>query len=176
MTWLTAIVLIGLACFTAYLRYRVDKLQEALLAQEKQLATQQATLASHTGMLASHKDILDAHKDLLASYKDTLNGLKAEISVWPAPPEAAESLTNEDDASVSVTVQRSKMAEEKARFEREVQEKNKNMDWYEKEFSIALDALLELFLHVPRPVREAIISAMPNSVIKKGFKRLSDEC
>ncbi len=67
------------------------------------------------------------------------------------------------------------MAEEKARFEKEVKVKTKSIEWYEKEFSIGLDALLELFFHIPLGVRESIISEMPNSVIKKGFKRLSDK-
>jgi hypothetical protein len=55
-----------------------------------------------------------------------------------------------------------------------VYQKNKTIDWYEKEFSIGLDALLELFLHLPHRIQQRIIAKMPQSVIKKGFKRLSD--
>lgn len=163
MEWINAIVLMGLVVFVVYQKNQIRKLQ-------KDLTSQKNALAAHKDMLSSQKAILISQKDLLASHKDTLDEVKANLSAGASVASDVEVPTKREDLEVQ---QRNDMAEEKAKFEKEVQERRKTMDWYEKEFSIALDALLELFLHVPHRIQQAIIATMPNSIIKKGFKRLS---
>lgn len=158
MEWVNAVVLIGLVFFVVIQNRHVRTL-------EKDLALQKEKLTLQDGMLATHRDILASQK-----------GVPASAMVYPdipAPKQPTDE-TKVTDKAIEKK-QREDMAEEKARFEKEVKVKTKSIEWYEKEFSIGLDALLELFFHIPLGVRESIISKMPNSVIKKGFKRLSDK-
>jgi hypothetical protein len=171
MEWINAAVLVGLIVVALLQNNKIKTLQKALSSQQSKLDAQQTALAFQKDMLFSQKEILASQKDLLTSYKDALDGLKADIAVGPTV-QPQDEVTPTDDGLTATN--REGMAAEKAKFEKEVQEKKKSMDWYEKEFSIGLDALLELFLHVPHRVQENIIANMPDSVIKKGFKRVSD--
>ena len=172
MEWINATLLVGLVVFVVYQRNKIGALKKNLSSLEDKLNDHESLLASHKDMLFSQKEILSSQKDLLASYKDTLDDVKSNLSGDTPSQSVVEIATQDDDVEITP---REDMVEEKARFEKEVQEKKKNMDWYEKEFNIALDTLLELFLHIPRRIQEPIIAKMPNSVIKKGFKRLSNK-
>lgn len=170
MEWINAAVLVGLVVFAVYQRNKIGALEKTLVSQKEKLNAHESMLASHKDMLFSQKEILSSQKDLLTSYKGSLDDVKSNLSGHAPSQPVVEIAAQDDEVECK---HRKDMAEEKAKFEKEVQEKNKTMDWYEKEFSIGLDALLELFLHVPRRTRQAIIAKMPPSVIKKGFKRLS---
>jgi hypothetical protein len=172
MEWINATLLVGLVVFAVYQRNKIGALGKNLSSLKDKLNAHESLLASHKDMLFSQKEILSSQKDLLTSYKDTLDDVKSNLS-GDAPSQSVVEIAAQDD-EVEIRP-REDMIEEKARFGREVQEKTKNMDWYEKEFTIALDTLLELFLHIPQRIREPIITKMPNSVIKKGFKRLSNK-
>jgi len=164
MEWVNAVVIIAVLVMALHQRKRVKALEKTLAVQKEQLATQ-------ANMLTAHKDMLASQKEVLASYRDLVYETKPPV-YRDTPEEPAEGAkTTQEEIRFR---KRQEMAEEKSKFEREVQERTKTMEWYEKEFAIGLDVLLELFLHVPLRVREAIIGKMPNSVIKKGFKRLSD--
>ncbi len=172
MQWVNALVLIGLLVFVWQQKKRLKRLEENLPLRKGKLPSQVDISPLHKDMLASYRALLASEKEILASHKKILDSLMAYRDI-PTPRES----TGEEmvaDGTVQLK-QRKDMAEEKFRFEKEVQEKTKTVDWYEKEFSIALDALLELFLHVAPGVREAIIGKMPSSVIKKGFQRLSEK-
>jgi len=171
MEWINAAVLVGLIVSAVYQKNKIRTLEKTLSSQQEKLDVQKSMLASHKDMLLTQKEILSSQKDLLTSYKDALNDVKAGLAVDPPLQTRIEVTTANDGIAFK---NREDMAEEKVRFEKEVQEKKKSMDWYEKEFSIGLDALLELFVHVPHRIQQTIIAKMPNSVIKKGFKRLSD--
>ena len=136
-------------------------------------------MASHKEILASYREILASHREILASEKEILDSHKAmleSVKSYGGIPTPAESAGGPGVGHEGVHLRkRQEMAEEKSRFEKEVQERTKTMEWYDKEFSVALDALLELFLYVPPHARDSIISKMPNSVIKKGFQRLSEK-
>lgn len=170
MEWINAAVLVGLVVFAVYQKNRIRALEKTLASQKEKLEVQESMLASHKDMLFSQKEILSSQKDLLTSYKDALDDVKAGLAVDTTAQPKIEITAKDDGVAFK---NREDMAEEKAKFEKEVQEKKKSMDWYEKEFAVGLDALLELFLYVPPRIQQAIIAKMPNSVIKKGFKRLS---
>ncbi|MGD8513445.1 MAG: hypothetical protein PVG85_05805 [Deltaproteobacteria bacterium] len=172
MEWVNAVVLIGLLVFTLQQKRRLKGLEENLPLRKSKPGSQADMLALHKDILASYREVLAAEKDILASLKEMVDNVKAYRD-GPTPRERK----GEDSVTEGAVEQkqRKERAEEKSRFEKEVQERAKTIDWYEKEFSVGLDALLELFLHVPLGVRESIISRMPNSVIKKGFQRLSDK-
>ncbi len=163
MEWINAAVLIVVIVFTLHHKKKIKALGDDVALQKEKLASQ-------ANMLASQKDTLASQKDLLTSYKDALDSLKASPAVGEPAQPGVEAKSKEDDIELR---QRDNMAEEKARFEKDVQERTKTMEWYEKEFSIGLHAILELFLHVPIGTQRSIIAKMPDSVIKKGFKRLS---
>jgi len=158
MEWVNAVILIGLLVFALQQNKRLKRLEEDLPLRK--------------GKLASQGDMMALHKDILASYKEILGSIKAYGGIAAPGESIGEPRVTDETAHLK---QRKEMAEEKSRFEKQVQERTKTIDWYEKEFSVALDALLELFLYVPLGVRESIISKMPNSVIKKGFQRLSEK-
>jgi uncharacterized coiled-coil protein SlyX len=162
MEWVNAVVVIAVLLMALHQKKRIKALEKTLAVQKEQLAAQAETLAAH-------KEILASQKAVLASYRELAGGTKPPVSFDVEGEEVQEVKTSED---VRLRM-RQEMAEEKSRFEKEVQEKKKTMDWYEKEFAIGLDTVLELYLHLPFRVRESIIGKMPNSVIKKGFKRLS---
>jgi len=164
MEWVNAVVVIAVLLMALHQKKRVKALEKTLALQKEQLASQ-------ANVLAAHKDMLASQREVLASYRDLVDDTKPPIDreIQEEPTEGAK--TTEEEIRFR---KRQEMAEEKSKFEREVQERTKTMEWYEKEFSVGLDALLELFLHVPLRVRESIIRKMPNSVLKKGFKRLSD--
>ncbi|MDY6953036.1 MAG: hypothetical protein SWE60_16125 [Thermodesulfobacteriota bacterium] len=164
MEWINAVVIIAVLLMALHQKKRVKALEKTLAVQKEQLASQ-------ANMMAAHKDMLASQKEALATYRDLLDNTTPPMAgdVHEEPRERGK--TTEEE---SLYRKRQEMTEEKSRFEREVRERTKTMEWFEKEFSIGLDALLELFLHVPLRVRESIIRKMPNSVIKKGFKRLSD--
>jgi len=164
MEWVNAVVVIAVLLMALHQKKRVK-------AMEKTLAVQKEQLASQANMLAVHKDMLASQREVLASYRDLV--VDTEPPVDRDIPEEPTGGAKTTDEEVRFR-KRQEMAEEKSKFEREVQERTKTMEWYEKEFSIGLDALLELFLHVPLRVRESIIRKMAPSVIRKGFKRLSD--
>jgi uncharacterized coiled-coil protein SlyX len=164
MEWVNAVLVIAVLLIALYQRKRVKALEENLALQKDQLASQ-------ANVLASHKDILASQREILASYRDLLSGAKPHLD--PGAQEEPGKVATPAEGDVLLR-KRQEMTEEKSRFEKEVQERTKTMEWYDKEFSIGLDALLELFLHVPLRVRESIIGKMPPSVMKKGFKRLSD--
>jgi len=155
--WLNLVVLIGLVGLALYQKNRTRMLEKEIASLKERLTTLSTTL--------------DSQKEFLSLYKNWGTGPKGDL-VAPAPPEVQQAapVANKDVEQK----RRQHMEEEKSRFQREVQEKKKGMDWYEKEFSVGLDALLELFLHVPPHRQQAIIAKMPSSVIKKGFKRISD--
>jgi hypothetical protein len=163
MEWINAAVLIVVIVFALHHKKKIKALEDDVALHKEKLALQ-------ANMLALQKDTLASQKDLLTSYKDALDSLKAKLPVGERSQPEVEAKTEEDDIEL---IQRDDMAEEKARFEKEVQERTKTMEWYEKEFSIGLHAILELFLHVPLRIQKSIIAKMPDSVIKKGFKRLS---
>ena len=172
MEWVNAVVIIGLLVFALQQRKRLKGLEENLPLRKGKLVSQADMLALHKDLLSSYREVLATEKDILASLKEMLDSVKAYRDVaTPREPRGEDSAT---EGAVELK-QRKERAEEKSRFEKEVQERVKTIDWYEKEFSVGLDALLELFLHVPLGVRESIISKMPHSVIKKGFQRLSDK-
>ncbi|MDY6836803.1 MAG: hypothetical protein SWH78_02410 [Thermodesulfobacteriota bacterium] len=164
MEWVNAVVIIAVLLMALHQKKRVAALEKTLAVQKEQLASQ-AT------MMAAHKDMLASQKEALATYRDLMHDTRPPIDrdIQEAPADGPR--TTGEETRIR---KRQEMAEEKSKFEREVQERTKTMDWYEKEFSVGLAALLELLLHVPIAVRESIIGKMPNSVIKKGFKRLSD--
>jgi hypothetical protein len=172
MEWINAAILVGLVLFAVYQKNKIRSLEKALLSQKEILDSQGAMLASHKDMIFSQKEMLSSQKDLLTSYKDALDDVKAGLPVNSPVQPKIEVQAKDDDLARK---QREDTAEEKVKFEKEVQQKKKNMDWYEKEFTIALDTLLELFLHIPHRIQQPIIAKMPNSVIKKGFKRLSNK-
>ena len=179
MEWVNAVVLIGLLVFALQQRKRLKRLEEDLPLRKGKLPSQgdmmpshKEILASYREILASHREILASEKEILASHKEILGSIKAYGGIsTPGESIGGPGVTDE----TLHLKQRKEMAEEKSKFEKQVQERTKTIDWYEKEFSVALDALLELFLYVPLDVRESIISKMPNSVIKKGFQRLSEK-
>jgi hypothetical protein len=120
-------------------------------------------MALHKDILASYREVLASEKEILASHKEILGRVKAYGSISTPGESIGEPRVTDETVRLK---QRKEMAEEKSRFEKQVQERTKTIDWYEKEFSVAL---------VPLGVRESIISKMPNSVIKKGFQRLSEK-
>jgi hypothetical protein len=155
--WLNLVVLIGLVGLALYQKNRNRMLGKEIASLNERLTTLSTTL--------------DAQKELLALYRNWLIGTKADVVVSaPAEAQQAAPAANKDVEQK----RREHMKEEKSKFQKEVQEKTKGVDWYEKEFSVGLDALLELFLDVPPNRQQEIIAKMPSSVIKKGFKRLSD--
>ena len=158
MEWINTILLLVLIVFFLYEKKRLKTLEEDLAFQNNRLGAQ-------ADILASHRDILSSHKHLLDSVKAYL-----DVPI----PERLRGAVKITEGGIELKQQK-KIAEEKFRFEREVQERTKTIDWYEKEFSVGLDALLQLLLYVPRTVQESIIGKMPNSVMKKGFKRLSEK-
>jgi hypothetical protein len=172
MEWVKALVLIGLLVFVLQQKKRLKRLEENLPLRKGKLSSQVDMSPLHKDMLASYKTLLASEKEILASHKKILDSVKAYRDI--PMPRASMGEDSVPDETIQLK-QRKDMAEEKSRFEKEVQEKTKTIDWYEKEFSVALDALLELFLHVPLGVQESIINKMPNSVIKKGFQRLSEK-
>lgn len=171
MAWINAVALIGLIVFAVYQKNKIRTLEKALSAQQEKLDIQESRLASHKDMLLSQKEIFSSQNALLTSYKETLDNVKNGLGTAPSFKPTVEVAAADDGIAPN---NREDMQEEKARFEKEVQEKKKSIDWYEKEFSIGLDTLLELFLHVPRGIQQKIIADMPDSMIKKGFKRLSN--
>jgi hypothetical protein len=172
MEWVNAVVLIGLLVFALQQKKRLKRLEGDLPLRKGKLASQGDMMALHKDILASYREVLASEKEILASHKEILGSIKAYGGI-PTPGESIGG-PGVTDETVHLR-QRKEMAEEKSKFEKQVQERTKTIDWYEKEFSVALDALLELFLYVPLGVRESIISKMPNSVIKKGFQRLSEK-
>ncbi|MDY6989857.1 MAG: hypothetical protein SWQ30_17585 [Thermodesulfobacteriota bacterium] len=164
MEWVNAVVVIAVLLLALHQKKRVKALEKTLAVQKEQVASQANMLAAHKEMLASQREVLASYRDLVVDTEPPIDRDREE-----EPTEEAK--TAEQDIRKR---KRQEMAEEKAKFEREVRERTKTAEWYEKEFSIGLDALLELFLHVPLRVRESIIRKMSPSVIKKGFKRLSD--
>ena len=172
MEWVNAVVLIGLLVFALQQRKRLKRLEEDLPLRKGKLASQGDMMALHKDILASYREVLASEKEILASHKEILGSIKAYGGI--STPGESIGVPRVTDETVHIK-QRKEMAEEKSKFEKQVQERTKTIDWYEKEFSVALDALLELFLYVPLDVRESIISKMPNSVIKKGFQRLSEK-
>jgi hypothetical protein len=172
MEWVNAVVLIGLLVFALQQKKRLKRLEEDLPLRKGKLASQGDMMALHKDILASYRGVLASEKEILASHKEILGSVKAYGGI-PTPGESIGG-PRVTDETVHLK-QREEMAEEKSKFEKQVQERTKTIDWYEKEFSVALDTLLELFLYVPLGVRESIISKMPNSVIKKGFQRLSEK-
>ena len=172
MEWVNAVVLIGLLVFALQQKKRLKRLEEDLPLRKGKLASQGDMMTLHKDILASYREVLASEKEILASHKEILGSVKAYGAI-PTPGESIGGPRVTDE--VVHLRQRKEMAEEKSKFEKQVQERTKTIDWYEKEFSVALDALLELFLYVPLGVRESIIGKMPNSVIKKGFQRLSEK-
>jgi hypothetical protein len=170
MAWINAVALIGLIVFAVYQKNKIRTLEKTLSAQQEKLDIQESRLASHKDMLLSQKEIFSSQNALLTSYKETLDNVKNSLGTTPSLKPTVEVPAADDGIAPN---NREGMQEEKARFEKEVQEKKKSIDWYEKEFSIGLDTLLELFLYVPRGIQQKIIADMPDSIIKKGFKRLS---
>ena len=172
MEWVNAVVLIGLLVFALQQKKRLKRLEGDLPLRKGKLASQGDMMALHKDILASYREVLASEKEILASHKEILGSIKAYGGI--STPGESIGVPRVTDETVHIK-QRKEMAEEKSKFEKQVQERTKTIDWYEKEFSVALDALLELFLYVPLGVRESIISKMPNSVIKKGFQRLSEK-
>jgi len=158
MEWINTILLIVLVVFSLYEKRRLKALEKDVVLQENRLGSQADILASHRDILTSHKHVLDSVKVYL------------DVPI----PERLRGAVKITEGGIELKQQK-KIAEEKSRFEKEVRERTKTIDWYEKEFSIGLDALLELLLYVPLTVQESIISKMPNSVMKKGFKKLSEK-
>ena len=171
MEWINAKVLVGLIVFVVYQKNKISALEKTLSAQREKLDAQKSMLVSHKDMLFSQKEILSTQKDLLISYKDALDDVKANIAIHGSFKPVVDTAPQEDNVEFK---QRGEIKEEKAKFQKELQEKKKTIEWYEKEFLIGLDALLELFLHLPLSIRQKVIKKMPASVLKKGFKRLSD--
>jgi hypothetical protein len=113
-------------------------------------------------MLLSFKEILEAQKALLAAYKDRLDGVVSQPVIASRPLEQiVPSPVLRDEESEQK--KREILAAEKTEFEKDVQEKKKNMDWYEKEFRIALSALFD------RPLP-------PYSSRQAGGDHLQDAC
>ena len=165
MEWVNTVLLVVLVVFALYEKGRVKAL-------EKALAFQRNKLCSQADILASQRDVMALQKDILASHQHALDTVLAKLDI-PIPERTGGEAKIKKEA---IELKRRKaMAEEKSKFEREVEGRTKTLDWYEKEFSVGLDALLELLLNVPLGTQESIISKMPNSVIRKGFKRLSDK-
>jgi hypothetical protein len=159
MEWIIfAALFIVLLFFAFHQRKELKALEEDLAAQRDRLATQANKLASQDSMLTSHQEALDN----IRYYLD------------PDTREIPGSGTDTSEEMIFLR-KRQEMDEEKRHFQEEVRKKAKTLEWYEKEFSIGLDALLELFLHIPLTVRESIIAKMPDSIVKKGFKRLSEK-
>ena len=172
MEWVNAVVLIGLLVFALQQKKRLKGLEENLPLRKSKPESQTDMWALHKDILASYKEVLASEKDILASLKEMVAHVTPEgEGATPSEPKGEDKVT----AGAVEQKQRKERAEEKSRFEKEVQERVKTIEWYEKEFAVGLDALLELFLHVPLGDRESIISKMPHSVIKKGFQRLSDK-
>jgi len=164
MEWVNAVVVIAVLLMALHQKKRVKALEKTLAVQKEQVASQ-------ANMLAVHKDMLASQREVLASYRELVVDTEPPTDRDREEEPTAGAKTADEEIKLR---KRKEMAEEKSKFQKEVQERTKTMEWYEKEFSIGLDALLELFLHVPLRVRESIIGKMAPSVIRKGFKRLSD--
>ena len=165
MEWFNTTILIALVVYVLYQRKEITALTKDLIAQKERLTSQD-------NILASGKDMLMSGRDILASQKEVLDSLKEYIELHiPKHPWGGDKVVEE---GVQLRQQR-EIAEETSRFEKEVRTKTKTLEWYEKEFSVGLNAMFQLLQFVPLGMREKIIGKMPNSVIKKGVKRLSDK-
>lgn len=171
MEWINAVFLIVLVILLVQQRQQVTALERHLNVHTDRMTMKIDGLSVQGELAGPLESVLAAHKELLGSHKELLDSMKA------APEAPAARLPEEEKEAGGLNEQRQRriLAEEKERFGNEVREKKRTVEWYEKEFSIGLEALMELFLHVPVDVQEAVVSRMPNSVMKKGFTRLSEK-
>jgi hypothetical protein len=181
MEWINALMLIALLVMTAQQKRKADlpEPEAPVRAGAVQPASEMESLPLHPdwaaaaeNLTASQAELSGLQEKILKSQEELLAAVKACLD-RPVP----ETIRAGGDSTGEFADEsrRQVMAAEKMKFEKEVREEERTLDWYEKEFSIGLDALLELFLHVPLPTQKSILAQMPNSVMKKGFMRLSDK-
>ena len=165
MEWINATLWIVVLILLLHQRKMVQSLKTNLGLQEDKFRWP-------VDLPASQKEVLEAQKEVLALQREFLNHATRHTAIHPTREPRAGEETSEKHVELQVPKE---VQDEKLKFERELEERKKTLEWYEKELRVALDALLELFLYVPANAQKLIISKMPNSVMKKGFKKLSDK-